>query len=98
MPFISFALSFDSIGCSTFPVHTYILTPHVSLVLTADDIDGITRPEERLVWDETKKQAKGAVADDGAGTIKEDKKPEVGKPSGGIRKEAKNNGKFCTTA
>ena len=47
---------------------------HVSLVLTADDIDGITRPEERLVWDETKKQAKGAVADDGAGTIKEDKK------------------------
>ena len=71
---------------------------HVSLVLTADDIDGITRPEERLVWDETKKQAKGAVADDGAGTIKEDKKPEVGKPSGGIRKEAKNNGKFCTTA
>ena len=27
MPFISFALSFDSIGCSTFPVHIYILTP-----------------------------------------------------------------------
>ena len=27
MPFISFALSLDSIGCSTFPVHTYILTP-----------------------------------------------------------------------
>ena len=24
---LSFALSFDSIGCSTFPVHTYILTP-----------------------------------------------------------------------
>lgn len=24
---ISFALSFDSIGCSTFLVHTYILTP-----------------------------------------------------------------------
>jgi hypothetical protein len=27
MPFISFALSFDSIGCSTFSVHIYILTP-----------------------------------------------------------------------
>lgn len=24
---------------------------HASLVLTADDIDGITRPEDRLVWD-----------------------------------------------
>ena len=24
---ISFALSLDSIDCSTFPVHTYILTP-----------------------------------------------------------------------
>ena len=27
MPFISFALSLDSIDCSTFPVHSYILTP-----------------------------------------------------------------------
>lgn len=27
MPFISFALSFNSIGCLTFPVHIYILTP-----------------------------------------------------------------------
>ena len=26
---ISFVLSLDSIGCSTFPVHTYILTPHI---------------------------------------------------------------------
>ena len=26
---ISFALSLDSIDCSTFPVHTYILTPVV---------------------------------------------------------------------
>ena len=26
---ISFALSLDSIDCSTFPVHTYILTPQV---------------------------------------------------------------------
>ncbi|NDO32812.1 hypothetical protein FMM82_35075 [[Clostridium] clostridioforme] len=25
---ISFALSLDSIDCSTFPVHTYILTPY----------------------------------------------------------------------
>lgn len=71
---------------------------HVSLVLTADDIDGITRPEDRLVWDGAKGQAEGAAADDGAGAIKEDKKPEAGKPSGGIRKEAKNNGKLCATA
>lgn len=71
---------------------------HASLVLTADDIDGITRPEDRLVWDETEKQAEGA-AYGGAGTEKEkDKKPEAGKPSGGIRKEAKNNGKFCAAA
>ena len=27
---ISFALSLDSIDCSTFPVHTYILTPFLS--------------------------------------------------------------------
>ena len=27
MPFISVNLSFDSIGCLTFPVYTYILTP-----------------------------------------------------------------------
>lgn len=71
---------------------------HASLILTADDIDGITRPEDRLVWDGAKGLAEGAAADDGAGAIKEDKKPEAGKPSGGIRKEAKNNGKFCTTA
>ena len=71
---------------------------HASLVLTADDIDGITRPEDRLVWDGAKGLAEGAAADDGVGAIKEDKKPEAGKPSGGIRKEAKNNGKFCTTA
>lgn len=71
---------------------------HVSLVLTADDIDGITRPEDRLVWDGAKGLAESAAADDGAEAIKEDKKPEAGKPSGGIRKEAKNNGKFCTTA
>ena len=71
---------------------------HASLVLTADDIDGITRPEDRLVWDEAKGLAEGAAADDGAEAIKEDKKPEAGKPSSGIRKEAKNNGKFCTTA
>ena len=29
MPFISFILSLDRIDCSTFPVHTYILTPFV---------------------------------------------------------------------
>ena len=31
MPFISFALSLDSIDCSTFPVHSYILTPRTGL-------------------------------------------------------------------
>lgn len=32
---------------------------HTSLVLTADDIDGITRPEDRLVWDKAEGQVEG---------------------------------------
>lgn len=72
---------------------------HASLVLTADDIDGITRPEDRLVWDGAEEKTEGTASAGSADTEKkEDKKPEAGKPSGGIRKEVKNNGKFCTTA
>ena len=37
MPFISFALLFDSIGCSTFSVHIYILTSMETLV---DEVAG----------------------------------------------------------
>ena len=35
---ISFALSFHSIGRSTFPVHTYILTPSFHSVLKKEEI------------------------------------------------------------
>lgn len=35
---ISFALSLDSIGCSTFPVHTYILTPENILIKTWNNL------------------------------------------------------------
>lgn len=71
---------------------------HASLVLTADDIDGITRPEDHLVWDGANIQTEDPAVDDRAGAIKEDKKPEAGKPSSGIRKEANRDGKFCATA
>jgi len=40
---ISFALSLDSIGCSTFPVHTYILTP---LRIPVDELEDITEMYE----------------------------------------------------
>lgn len=71
---------------------------HASLVLTADDIDGATRPEDRLEWDGAEEPAEGGAADRAGQEKEKDKRPEAGKPSGGSRKEVKKDGKLCAAA
>ncbi len=50
---ISFALSLDSIDCSTFPVHTYILTP---LIERNSFAKGMTLPEHLSSVEETTRE------------------------------------------
>ena len=71
---ISFALSFDSIGCSTFPVHTYILTPVIHLLIP-DTHEGIVTQEEfdtvqQLMTSRRREQNAGGFKNIFAGVIK----------------------------
>ena len=46
---ISFALSLDSIDCSTFPVHTYILTPvNLAEIKNSDEVTDIAKQRRLL--------------------------------------------------